>query len=93
MLMNIRTFGMGLHGCSLCVLVVNADLVKAWHVVSFLLKVWHEFWLGFVQYVGQQLPYDNITELRQRMADIAPHLLRNDSVESPMWLNGEYFKV
>lgn len=46
-----------------------------------------------VQYVGKQLPYDNITELRERMADVAPHLVKNDVVESPMWLNGEYFKV
>jgi len=46
-----------------------------------------------VQYVGNQLPYDTINELRQRMADVAPHLAKNDIVESPMWLNGEYFKV
>ena len=46
-----------------------------------------------LQYVGKQLPYDNINELRQRMADVAPHLAKNDSVEPPMWLNGEYFKV
>ena len=43
--------------------------------------------------MGNQLPYDNIGELRQRMADVAPHLAKNDTVESPMWLNGEYFKV
>ena len=43
--------------------------------------------------MGKQLPYDNITELRKRMADVAPHLVKNDIVESPMWLNGEYFKV
>ena len=46
-----------------------------------------------MQYVGKQLPYDDIGELRQRMADVAPHLAKNDTVESPMWLNGEYFKV
>lgn len=46
-----------------------------------------------MQYVGDQLPYDDIGELRQRMADVAPHLAKNDTVESPMWLNGEYFKV
>lgn len=46
-----------------------------------------------VQFVGKQLPYDNITQLRERMADVAPHLVKNDTVESPMWLNGEYFKV
>ena len=46
-----------------------------------------------MQYVGKQLPYDSINELRQRMTDVAPHLAKNDSVESPMWLNGEYFKV
>jgi len=46
-----------------------------------------------VQYVGNQLPYDNIGELRERMADVAPHLAKNDTVESPMWLYGEYFKV
>ena len=46
-----------------------------------------------LQYVGKQLPYDNITQLRERMADVAPHLVKNDTVESPMWLNGEYFKV
>ena len=46
-----------------------------------------------LQFVGKQLPYDNITQLRERMADVAPHLVKNDTVESPMWLNGEYFKV
>lgn len=46
-----------------------------------------------IQYVDKQLPYDNITQLRERMADVAPHLVKNDTVESPMWLNGEYFKV
>lgn len=45
------------------------------------------------EYVGKQLPYDDIGELRQRMADVAPHLAKNDTVESPMWLNGEYFKA
>lgn len=46
-----------------------------------------------MQYLGNQLPYDNINELRKRMTDVAPHLAKNDFVESPMWLNGEYFKV
>ena len=46
-----------------------------------------------MQYLGKQLPYDSINELRKRMADVAPHLANNDSVEAPMWLNGEYFKV
>ncbi|DBA80587.1 TPA: hypothetical protein ACH3X1_007848 [Trebouxia sp. C0004] len=45
------------------------------------------------EYVGNQLPYDTINELRERMADVAPHLAKNDTVESPMWLNGEYFKA
>lgn len=51
------------------------------------------FWALRMQYLDQQLPYDNINELRKRMADVAPHLAKNDTVEAPMWLNGEYFKV
>ena len=46
-----------------------------------------------VQFVGKPLPYDNIQQLRKRMADIAPHLAKNDQVQTPIWLNGEYFKV
>lgn len=46
-----------------------------------------------VQFVGKPLPYDDIQQLRKRMADIAPHLAKNDQVQTPMWLNGEYFKV
>ena len=43
--------------------------------------------------LGKTLPYNSLDEVRARLADVAPHLAHLDSVEPPMWLNGEYFKV
>ncbi len=43
--------------------------------------------------LGKPLPYDSKKELRQRLADVAPHFGATDTVQLPMWLNGEYFKV
>ncbi len=31
--------------------------------------------------------------VRRRLADVAPHLGQLDTVQHPLWLNGEYFKV
>jgi len=31
--------------------------------------------------------------VRARLADVAPHLGQLDTVQPPLWLNGEYFKV
>ncbi len=39
------------------------------------------------------LPYDTVEQVRSRLADVAPHFAEVDTVQSPMWLNGEYFKV
>ena len=39
------------------------------------------------------LPYDTTDQIRSRLADVAPHFAEVDTVQSPMWLNGEYFKV
>ncbi len=39
------------------------------------------------------LPYNTTDEVRARLADVAPHFALVDTVQSPMWLNGEYFKV
>lgn len=43
--------------------------------------------------MGKPLPYDSKAELRRRLADVAPHFGATDTVQLPMWLNGEYFKV
>ena len=43
--------------------------------------------------MGKPLPYDDKSALRQRMAEVAPHFAATDTVQLPMWLNGEYFKV
>ncbi|BDA50547.1 NADH dehydrogenase [ubiquinone] iron-sulfur protein 1, mitochondrial [Coccomyxa sp. Obi] len=39
------------------------------------------------------LPYDTTDEVRARLAEVAPHFAQVDTVQSPMWLNGEYFKA
>ena len=66
-----------------------ADVVRAsWSLLHSVPKL-----CVCMQYVDKQLPYDNIGELRKRIADVAPHLVKNDTIESPLWLNGEYFKV
>ena len=44
--------------------------------------------------VGKQLPYDSLNEMRERVAEVAPHLAVTDGdVQPTLWLNGEYFKV
>ena len=37
--------------------------------------------LNYIQIMGHTLPYDDLPELRQRLAEVAPHLLRYDNVE------------
>ncbi len=39
------------------------------------------------------LPYSTTDEVRARLADVAPHFALVNTVQSPMWLNGEYFQV
>eukprot|EP00891_Asterochloris_glomerata_P004426 jgi/Astpho2/4426/Aster-00042 len=43
--------------------------------------------------VEKPLPYDTVRQVRQRLAEVAPHFARFDHVEQPLWLNGEYFKA
>lgn len=43
--------------------------------------------------LGKPLPYDTTDEVRARLAQVAPHFAQVDTVQSPMWLNGEYFQV
>ena len=35
--------------------------------------------------LGQTLPYDNLEELRYRMAELAPHLMKYDYIETSMF--------
>lgn len=35
----------------------------------------------------------HVQAVRRRLADVAPHLGQLDTVQHPLWLNGEYFKV
>ena len=43
--------------------------------------------------LGKSLPYDSLEAVRRRLADVAPHFGKVTSVQQPLWLNGEYFKV
>ena len=43
--------------------------------------------------MGKPLPYDDKNAVRARLAGVAPHFGASDTVQIPMWLNGEYFKV
>lgn len=45
--------------------------------------------------LGVTLPYDTLEGVRARLADVAPHMAKRSghAVESPIWLNGEYFKA
>ena len=43
--------------------------------------------------MGKPLPYDDKNGVRARLAGVAPHFGASDTVQLPMWLNGEYFKV
>ena len=38
---------------------------------------------------GVTLPYDSVAEVRQRMFDIAPHLVRAGAREAPLFMVGE----
>ncbi|GFR43009.1 hypothetical protein Agub_g4009 [Astrephomene gubernaculifera] len=42
--------------------------------------------------VGKRLPYDDHAAVRARLAEVAPHFANINSVETPVWLNGEYVK-
>ena len=58
------------------------------------LAAWACKYNGFpLQVLGKTLPYDTKQQLRQRLADVAPHFAHNDKAEKALWLNGEYFKV
>ena len=35
--------------------------------------------------LGQSLPYDNLEELRYRMAELAPHLMKYDYIEGSLF--------
>ncbi|GBG64462.1 hypothetical protein CBR_g44347 [Chara braunii] len=39
--------------------------------------------------LGKRLPYDSVSGVRQRLAEVAPHLSRIDSIEPSVWLNGD----
>ncbi len=43
--------------------------------------------------LDKTLPYTSLQDMQRRLADLAPHLGRVDTVETPLWLNGQYFKV
>eukprot|EP00270_Netrium_digitus_P008358 TRINITY_DN2498_c0_g1_i1.p1 TRINITY_DN2498_c0_g1~~TRINITY_DN2498_c0_g1_i1.p1 ORF type:complete len:708 (+),score=171.22 TRINITY_DN2498_c0_g1_i1:250-2124(+) len=38
--------------------------------------------------LGVRLPYDTVNQLRERLAEVAPHLVRVEEVEEPLWLDG-----
>ena len=58
------------------------DAREDWKVVRALSEV-----------AGKTLPYDSLDEMRERLAEIAPHLVTRGKIEAPLWLNGEYFKA
>ena len=43
--------------------------------------------------LDKTLPYSSLQGVQKRLSDLAPHLGRVDSIEPPLWLNGQYFKV
>ena len=43
--------------------------------------------------LGMPLPYTTLAGVRERLADVAPHMAEVHTVQPPLWLNGEYFKV
>ena len=43
--------------------------------------------------VGKPLPYATLDEIQARLVEVAPHFGKVSSVQKPLWLNGEYFKV
>ncbi|KAK2075546.1 hypothetical protein QBZ16_001654 [Prototheca wickerhamii] len=38
--------------------------------------------------VGESLPYDSLSGVRARLAEVAPHLARRGALEQPIWLPG-----
>jgi NADH dehydrogenase (ubiquinone) Fe-S protein 1 len=59
-----------------------ADARDDWKVVRALSEV-----------VGKQLPYDTFDDVRERVAEVAPHLGVGGEIQPALWLNGEYFKA
>ncbi|KAF8071212.1 NADH dehydrogenase [ubiquinone] iron-sulfur protein 1 [Scenedesmus sp. PABB004] len=43
--------------------------------------------------LGAPLPYDTREGLAARLAELAPHLAVRESVQAPVWLNGQYAKA
>ena len=43
--------------------------------------------------LGVPLPYSTLDGVRERLVDVAPHMAEVHTVQPPLWLNGEYFKV
>eukprot|EP00897_Mesotaenium_endlicherianum_P007190 jgi/Mesen1/649/ME000109S10871 len=41
--------------------------------------------------LGKRLPYDTLNQVRARLTEVAPHLVRIDEVEDSSWLNGDTF--
>ena len=61
---------------------VPGDARDDWKIVRALSEV-----------LGAPLPYSTLEGVRERLADVAPHMAEVKTVQPPMWLNGEYFKV
>jgi NADH dehydrogenase (ubiquinone) Fe-S protein 1 len=47
---------------------------------------------SYAQVLGKTLPYDTHSQLRKRMAEVAPHFALMNHTEQPLWLNGEVMK-
>lgn len=60
---------------------VIGDAREDWKIVRALSEV-----------VGQALPYDSTAGVRARLAQVAPHFAVVNSVQKPVWLNGEVVK-
>ncbi|KAF6255076.1 NADH:ubiquinone oxidoreductase 76 kDa subunit [Scenedesmus sp. NREL 46B-D3] len=43
--------------------------------------------------LGKPLPYDTRDQLQKRLVEVAPHFARLQTVEAPVWLNGQYVKA
>lgn len=39
------------------------------------------------------LPYSTLGEVRERIRNIAPHMLKINTVETPLWLNEQHLKA
>ncbi|KAK9824361.1 hypothetical protein WJX72_009711 [[Myrmecia] bisecta] len=49
--------------------------------------------VALAEVLKQPLPYKTLNAVRERLAEVAPHLQHVDEREAPIWLNGEYFKA